>query len=295
MTLEPGLDLAPRAEALESLLVERGLVDTKTIETLHQHLRDAGRPDERGQGRRQGVDGPGLPGPAARRRHRRHRRAGLQGPAGRAHRGRREHPDGPPRRGVHAVLLLPVAGARAAARPGTRTRPTASRVVREPRAVLAEWGSISARMSRSRCTTPARRSATSCCPSGPAGTEDLSEEELAALVDARRDGGRRGRWRPVSDGATAGCPSSTSTGRPRRRAATASWSSRRPGRAGRSAWRHRPADPGVLDYDSFRDALIARDRGLGGRRRAGECWSLLPLLAAGAGASPRRAGAGADR
>ena len=33
-TLEPGLDLPTRTEALESLLVERGLVDAKTIETF---------------------------------------------------------------------------------------------------------------------------------------------------------------------------------------------------------------------------------------------------------------------
>src|SRR5215813_6296164 len=61
------------------------------------------------------MDRPQLPGTPPRRRHRRHRRTGVQGTSGRAHRGAREHPRRPSRGGVHALLVLPVAGARAPA------------------------------------------------------------------------------------------------------------------------------------------------------------------------------------
>ena len=145
---------------------------------------------------------------------------------------------GPQRRGLHAVLVLPVAGARPAAElvqgPGLPLAGgRASRARCCPR-----WASTSPTTSRSWCGTPAARCASSCCPQRPAGTEVLSEEQLAALVtrDAMvgvavvRRHDRLGRR-------------STSTARPRRRAATASWSSPSRGRAGRSAWRWRSTTP----------------------------------------------------
>ena len=145
----------------------------------HQPLRQRRRPDERRQGGGPGLDRRRLPSPSARGRHAAIAELGFSGPAGRAHRGRREHAD------VHHVVVCtlcscypwPVLGL-----PPSWYKDPAyrARVVREPRALLAEMGFGAGRTtSRSGSGTAARRSGTSCCPSARAGTEDLSEDELA--------------------------------------------------------------------------------------------------------------------
>ena len=69
----------------------------------------------------------------------RRRRARLRRRRGRAPGRAREHRRRPQRRRVHAVLVLPVAGARPAT-PLVQELRLPARMVREPRAVLAEFG-----------------------------------------------------------------------------------------------------------------------------------------------------------
>ena len=58
-----------------------------------------------------------------------------------------------------------------------------ARMVREPRAVLAEFGTDAARRRRgARCGTPAPRCATWCCRCGRPAPTASTEDELAALV-----------------------------------------------------------------------------------------------------------------
>ena len=103
--------------------------------------------------------------------------------------------DRAPRRRVHPVLLLPVAGARAAAE-----------LVQGPRLPLPDGAGAARRAGRDGpelaedvdgpgLGLQRRRCATSCCPSGPAGTDGLSEEELAGARHPRRHGRAWRRWR----------------------------------------------------------------------------------------------------
>ena len=80
-----------------------------------RHLRDQGRPAQRRQGRREGLERSGLCRLAEARRHRRDRLARLYRPAGRAHAGGVQHGGHAQPRRLHAVLLLSVVGARPAA------------------------------------------------------------------------------------------------------------------------------------------------------------------------------------
>jgi hypothetical protein len=147
------------------------------------------RADERRHGGRARRGRPGLPGAAPRRRHGRDRRARLQRPAGRVHGRAREHARGSQRRRVHAVLLLSVARARAAAR-WYKSPAYRSRIVREPRAVLAELGLELPPRSRSASGTRAPRCAYLVLPERPAAPRPLGGR-AARLRHARRDD-RRG-------------------------------------------------------------------------------------------------------
>ena len=116
-----------------------------------------------------------------------------------------------------------------------------SRMVREPRAVLRELGLDLEAEVEVRVWDSSSEVRYMVLPERPPGTEDLSEEELAALVtrDAMVGVAEVG-GRAVSGHAHA-C--STSTVPPPRPAATASLSSPSRGRAGRSAWRSRSTTP----------------------------------------------------
>ena len=113
-------------------------------------------------------------------------------------------------------------------------------------------------------------------PERPAGTEGLSEEELAALVtrDAMIGVARARRRRDHAAG------TSTSRGRPRRPASNGElvfadpWESRAFG-AGHGLARR----PGCFEWEAFRQQLIAAIADLGRRRTRDEPFSLLPLLA----------------
>ena len=161
--------------------------------TVHRQLRDARRPAERRQGRRQGVDRPGVQarllddGTAA------IKELGFGGAAGRAHRRRGEHPAGPQRRGLHAVLLLPVAGARAAA--GLVQGPGLPRAggARAARGARRDGPRARPTTSRSRCGTPAARCATWCCPSArpaPRSCPRRSSRRWSRATHGRRGQGR---------------------------------------------------------------------------------------------------------
>jgi nitrile hydratase len=180
-TLEPGLDLPTRTEALESLLVERGLADAKTIETFigiyetqvgpmngaKVVARAWTDPDYRA---RLLADGTAAIA-----------ELGFKGPQG-------EHIvvlENTPQ--VHHVVVCtlcscypwPVLGLPPAWYKDSAYR---SRVVREPRAVLAEWGTELGAEVQVRVHDSSSEVRYLVLPERPAGTEDLSEEELAALV-----------------------------------------------------------------------------------------------------------------
>jgi nitrile hydratase subunit alpha len=179
--LEPGLDLPTRTEALESLLVERGLADAKTIETFigiyetqvgpmngaKVVARAWTDPDYRA---RLLADGTAAIA-----------ELGFKGPQG-------EHIvvlENTPQ--VHHVVVCtlcscypwPVLGLPPAWYKDSAYR---ARVVREPRAVLAEWGTEVGAQVQVRVHDSSSEVRYLVLPERPAGTEDLSEEELAALV-----------------------------------------------------------------------------------------------------------------
>ena len=180
-TVDPGLDLATRTEALESLLLERGLADTRTIETfigIYQTqvgpmngakvvARAWTDPDYRA---RLLADGTAAIA-----------ELGFKGPQG-------EHvvvlentPD------VHNVVVCtlcscypwPLLGL-----PPSWYKDGAyrSRVVKEPRAVLAEWGTELAPDVDVRVHDSSSEVRYFILPERPAGSESLSEQELAGLV-----------------------------------------------------------------------------------------------------------------
>src|SRR3954470_18173036 len=176
-----GIDLATRAEALESLLVERGLADTKTIETFIRTYETNVGPMNGAK-----VVAKAWTDPEYKARLLENGTAaigelGFKGPQG-EHMVVLENTAE-----VHHVVVCtlcscypwPVLGL-----PPSWYKDPAyrARVVREPRAVLAEWGtelgpdvSVQVRDSSSEVRFLV-------LPERPEGTESMSEEELAGLV-----------------------------------------------------------------------------------------------------------------
>jgi len=179
--MDPGIDLATRTEALESLLVERGLADTKTIETFINIYQTQVGPmngakvvakawtDPEYKARLL-SDGTGAIG-----------ELGFKGPQG-------EHMvvlENTP--AVHHVVVCtlcscypwPVLGL-----PPSWYKDSAyrSRVVKEPRAVLAEWGTVLGDDVEVRVVDSSSEVRYLVLPERPAGTEALAADELAALV-----------------------------------------------------------------------------------------------------------------
>lgn len=180
-TLEPGIDLATRTEALESLMLERGLADAQTVSTFIEIYETKVGPMNGAKVVAKAWTDPGYrdrllaDGTAA------IAELGFKGPQG-------EHMvvlENTPE--VHNVVVCtlcscypwPVLGL-----PPSWYKDSAyrSRVVREPRAVLAEWGTELAADVEVRVHDSSSEVRYLVLPERPAGTEDLSEDELAALV-----------------------------------------------------------------------------------------------------------------
>ena len=171
-----------RARALEELLTREGAHPGRLHRRRRQRLRERHRPDERRARRGARLGRSGVPRAPARRRHGGDRRARLRRPGGRAPRRRREHARRAQRRRLHAVLVLPVAGPRAAADLVQEPAVPRAHGARAARCCCARWVSTCPRTSRSASGTRAPRSATWSCPSGRPAPRRASEEELAALV-----------------------------------------------------------------------------------------------------------------
>jgi nitrile hydratase len=179
--VDPDLSPALRAEALESLLLERGLVDAKTIETFIRTYETAVGPMNGAKvvakawtDRQYKADllADGTAAIAA---------LGFAGPQG-------EHMvvlENTPT--VHHVVVCtlcscypwPVLGLP----PSWYKDPVyRARVVKEPRAVLAEWGTELDPDVEVRVYDSSSEVRYLVLPERPAGTESMTEEELAALV-----------------------------------------------------------------------------------------------------------------
>jgi nitrile hydratase subunit alpha len=180
-TVEPRIDPALRAEALESLLLERGLIDTKTIETFIRTYETAVGPMNGAKVVAKAWTDPEYKrwlledGSAA------IASLGVKGPQG-EHMVVVENTST-----VHNVVVCtlcscypwPVLGL-----PPSWYKDPAyrSRVVREPRAVLAEWGTELAPDVEVRVHDSSSEVRYMVLPERPAGAESMSEEELAGLV-----------------------------------------------------------------------------------------------------------------
>jgi nitrile hydratase len=175
------IDPALREEALESLLIERGLADTATIETFIRTYETAVGPMNGAKVVAKAWTDPDYKqrlladGTAA------IAELGFKGPQG-EHMVVLENTAA-----VHHVVVCtlcscypwPVLGL-----PPSWYKDPAyrSRVVREPRAVLAEWGTELAPDVEVRVHDSSSEVRYLVLPERPAGTESMSEEELAALV-----------------------------------------------------------------------------------------------------------------
>jgi nitrile hydratase len=180
-TVDPTIDPALRAEALESLLLERGLVDSATIETFIRTYETAVGPMNGAKvvakawtdaEYRRWLLEDGTAAIAS---------LGFKGPQG-------EHMvvlENTPT--VHNVVVCtlcscypwPVLGL-----PPSWYKDPAyrSRVVKEPRAVLAEWGTELGPDVEVRVHDSSSEVRYLVLPERPVGAESSSEEELAALV-----------------------------------------------------------------------------------------------------------------
>ena len=180
-SLEPGIDLATRTEALESLLVERGLADAKTIETFIGIYSTQVGPMNGAKVVARAWTDPDYrtrlldDGTAA------VAELGFKGPQG-------EHvvvlENTPTTHHVVVCTLCscypwPLLGL-----PPSWYKDAAyrSRVVKEPRAVLAEWGTELGPDVDVRVYDSSSEVRYFILPERPAGTDSLSEAELAALV-----------------------------------------------------------------------------------------------------------------
>jgi nitrile hydratase subunit alpha len=178
---DPALGPALRAEALESLLLERGLIDTKTVETFIRTYETAVGPMNGAK-----VVAKAWTDPEYRRWLLEDGTAaiaslGFKGPQG-------EHMvvlENTPT--VHNVVVCtlcscypwPVLGL-----PPSWYKDPAyrSRVVKEPRAVLAEWGTEIGPDVEVRVYDSSSEVRYLVLPQRPPGSESMSEEELAGLV-----------------------------------------------------------------------------------------------------------------
>src|SRR5215213_5932564 len=180
-TVEPAIEPALRAEALESLLLERGLVDTKTIEGFIHTYETAVGPMNGAKVVAKAWTDPGYKQQLLKDGTAAIASLGFTGRQG-------EHMvvlENTPT--VHNVVVCtlcscypwPVLGL-----PPSWYKDPAyrARVVKEPRAVLAEWGTQLGPDVEVRVHDSSSEVRYLVLPERPPGTESMSEEELAGLV-----------------------------------------------------------------------------------------------------------------
>ncbi len=179
--LDPGIDLALRTEALESLMLERGLADTKTIETFIGIYESQVGPMNGAKVVAKAWTDPDYKARLLADGTASIAELGFKGPQG-------EHMvvlENTP--AVHHVVVCtlcscypwPVLGL-----PPSWYKDSAyrSRVVKEPRAVLAEWGTELGADVEVKVVDSSSEVRYFVLPERPAGTESMSQEELAGLV-----------------------------------------------------------------------------------------------------------------
>ena len=179
--LDPGIDLALRTEALESLMLERGLADTKTIETFIGVYETQVGPMNGAKVVAKAWTDPDYKARLLADGTASIAELGFKGPQG-EHMVVLENTAA-----VHHVVVCtlcscypwPVLGL-----PPSWYKDSAyrSRVVKEPRAVLAEWGTALGDDVEVKVVDSSSEVRYFVLPERPAGTESMSEEELAALV-----------------------------------------------------------------------------------------------------------------
>jgi nitrile hydratase len=180
-TVEPAIEPALRAEALESLLLERGLVDTQTIETFIRTYETAVGPMNGAKVVAKAWTDPEYRARLLAEGTAAIKELGFAGPQG-EHIVVLENTES-----LHHVVTCtlcscypwPVLGLP----PGWYKDPAyRARIVREPRTVLAEMGLTLPDDVEVKVWDSSSEVRYLVLPLRPAGTEDASEEELTALV-----------------------------------------------------------------------------------------------------------------
>ena len=179
--LEPGIDLALRTEALESLMLERGLADTKTIETFIGIYEAQVGPMNGARVVAKAWTDPDYKARLLADGTASIAELGFKGPQG-EHIVVLENTAA-----VHHVVVCtlcscypwPVLGL-----PPSWYKDSAyrSRVVKEPRAVLAEWGTQLGADVEVKVVDSSSEVRYFVLPERPAGTESMSPEQLAGIV-----------------------------------------------------------------------------------------------------------------
>ena len=174
---------ALRTRAIESLLIEKGLLSEEAVDVVVERLRAAtsGRCTARGSSRAPGSIPPSSSGCSRTRRRRRaswRRRLRLASTCAPS----RTPTTRAQRRRLHALLVLSVGACSACRRPGT-SRPSTARASCASRAPCCASSACElADGDRDPRLGLERRRALHRAARAPAGTDDLSEDELAALV-----------------------------------------------------------------------------------------------------------------
>ena len=179
--LDPGIDLALRTEALESLMLERGLADTKTIETFIGIYETQVGPMNGAKVVAKAWTDPDYKARLLADGTASIAELGFKGPQGEHMVVLENTAD------VHHVVVCtlcscypwPVLGL-----PPSWYKDSAyrSRVVKEPRAVLAEWGTELGPDVEVKVVDSSSEVRYFVLPERPAGTESMSQEELAGIV-----------------------------------------------------------------------------------------------------------------
>ena len=176
-------EIAARVKALESIMIEKGIMTTEAVDRLAEIYENEVGPQLGAAVVAKAWTDPEFKARLLANATDGVRRAGHRRPAGRGHGRRREHRHRAQRDRLHAVLLLPVAGARAAAElvqgPGRTARGScASRA----RCCARTSASTCRTRSRSGCGTPASEMRYWVLPQRPGRHRGPDEKALAALV-----------------------------------------------------------------------------------------------------------------